>query len=45
MFYHAWPHGAIGTKRVMLLDKITFVGGWPKVGEGYPSEGQMPDPK
>lgn len=20
MFYHAWPHGAIGTKRVMLLD-------------------------
>jgi hypothetical protein len=45
MIYHAWPHGAIGTKRVMLLDTVTFAGGWPKVNDGNPSESQMPDPK
>lgn len=45
MFYHAWPHGAIGTKRVMLLDTLTFADGWVKVHDGSPSESAMPDPK
>jgi beta-xylosidase len=44
MFYHAWPHGEIGTKRVMLLDEVTFVSGWPKVNDGFPSETAVPDP-
>lgn len=35
--YHAWPHGAIGTKRVMLVDHLTFENGWPKVGDGSPT--------
>lgn len=45
MFYHAWPHYAIGTKRVMLLDQVMFVDGWVKVNDGSPSESAMPDPK
>lgn len=38
MFYHAWPHGGVGTKRLMLLDQVSFVGGWAKVHDGSPSE-------
>ena len=45
MFYHAWPNGGIGTKRVMLMDEIIFEGGWAKVNDGFPSEGSKPDPK
>ena len=38
MFYHAWPNGKIGTKRVMLMDKVVFKNdGWPRVGDGAPS--------
>lgn len=37
MFYHAWPHNAIGSKRLMLLDSFTFVSGWPHIKQGYPS--------
>jgi len=34
--YHAWPHNAIGSKRLMLLDKIGWTNDkWPIVG--YPS--------
>ena len=45
MFYHAWPHGAIGTKRLMLLDEVSFKGDWPTVNDGSPSETAQPDPK
>jgi arabinan endo-1,5-alpha-L-arabinosidase len=45
MFYHAWPHGAIGTKRLMLLDEVKFTGIWPTVNDGFPSETKIPDPK
>jgi hypothetical protein len=38
MFYHAWPRGGLNTKRLMLLDKVTFVNEWPKVHDGSPSE-------
>jgi arabinan endo-1,5-alpha-L-arabinosidase len=42
--YHAWPHGEIGkTKRIMLVDKLTFQNGWPVVGDGSPSETTQPD--
>lgn len=38
MVYHAWPHGEIGkTKRIILVDPVTFENGWPKVRQGYPS--------
>lgn len=37
IFYHAWPHGAIGTKRLMLLDEVKFTGTWPTVNDGFPS--------
>ena len=31
--YHAWPHNAIGTKRLMLLDEIKWTADkWPYVG-------------
>ncbi len=45
MFYHAWPRGKINTKRVMLLDQVKFVNGWPEVNDGSPSENTMPNPK
>lgn len=37
MFYHAWPHGGLNTKRLMLLDEVKFVGGWATVNDGAPS--------
>lgn len=40
--YHAWPHGQVGTKRVMLVDRLTFENGWPKVGDGSPTETAQP---
>jgi hypothetical protein len=45
MFYHAWPHGGVGAKRVMLLNEVVFTDGWPKVYDGSPSENEVPDPK
>lgn len=24
IIYHAWPHNAIGTKRLMLIDQLTW---------------------
>lgn len=45
MFYHAWPPGAIGTKRLMLLDEVIFEGVWPRVNDGSPSESAKPDPR
>lgn len=40
--YHAWPNGQIGTKRLMLVDQLTWVNGWPKVIDGSPSETEQP---
>lgn len=35
--YHAWPNGAIGTKRLMMLDQVKWTSDkWPFVGS--PSE-------
>jgi beta-xylosidase len=45
MIYHAWPRGGIGTKRLMLLDEVKFVGEWPVVHDGSPSENEMPNPR
>lgn len=45
MFYHAWPHNGIKTKRLMLLDQVIFKDGEVIVNDGSPSESQMPDPK
>ena len=44
MWYHAWPHGKIGTKRLMLADRVTFKNGWPMVNDGSPSETEQKDP-
>lgn len=44
MFYHAWPHNQINTKRLMLLDTVKFVNGWPTTEFGYPSETNQVDP-
>lgn len=43
MVYHAWPNGKVGTNRYLLVDKVTFENGWPKVRDGYPSETQQPN--
>lgn len=33
MVYHAWPHGQIGTKRVIMLDQIKWTADkWPSIG-------------
>jgi len=35
--YHAWPHNQIGTKRLIMLDKLSWTAdNWPFVGS--PSE-------
>jgi len=40
--YHAWQNAGNGTAvepkgRMVLLDRITYEGGWPKIGGGTPS--------
>lgn len=37
MVYHAWPNGQVGTKRFLLVDKVIFENGWPKVANGFPT--------
>jgi hypothetical protein len=44
MIYHAWPPNGIGAKRVILMDEVKFVNGWPTVFDGSPSETKQPDP-
>ena len=44
MFYHAWPHGGLNTKRLMLLDEVVFKNGWAVVNDGSPSESEKPNP-
>jgi arabinan endo-1,5-alpha-L-arabinosidase len=34
----------VNTRRVMLMDSLTFRGGWPMVGRGTPSNGLRPAP-
>ena len=35
--YHAWPHGGIGTVRLMMTDHLRWVDDWPTVHNGSPS--------
>jgi beta-xylosidase len=35
--YHAWPKGRVGEARMVLSDKLQWVDGWPKIGNGMPS--------
>jgi hypothetical protein len=47
--YHAWRENGAGQHdstggRVILLDEIDFVGGWPRIHDGTPSAGLEPWP-
>lgn len=49
--YHAWRPGKVDPAwdqplypRVMLVDPITWEGGWPRIHDGTPSETSMPLP-
>ena len=35
----------INTRRIMLIDRIEWVDGWPRVAGGRPSSGPLPAPK
>ena len=39
MAYHAWERGHIGEApgRVLLMDRVRWVNGWPKIHNGHPS--------
>lgn len=45
MIYHAWPHGGLNTKRVMLMDEVIFSSEWPSLKTSYPSESEQPNPQ
>ncbi len=45
MVYHAWDSNAGVGDRVGLVDKITWVGSWPTVGTGVPTESTQPNPQ
>lgn len=47
--YHAWHNAGGGAAdkdkgRVVLLDRITWVKGWPQIGDGTPTVGAQPAP-
>lgn len=47
--YHAWHNAGGGAAdkdkgRVVLLDRITWVKGWPQIGKGTPTIGAQPAP-
>ncbi|UVE95270.1 family 43 glycosylhydrolase [Dietzia sp. B32] len=49
MLYHAAPRGSAVLpsgvqRRYMMLDRLDWVGGWPVVGDGTPSESRPTDP-
>ena len=52
MLYHAVdtgrsrakPGDEINSRRVMLLDRIEIVGGWPRIAGGEPSTGAQAAP-
>ena len=46
MVYHAWPHGGIGTHRMMMTDTVDWTSPdqWPRIAAGYPSETPQPSP-
>ena len=41
--YHAWPAGST-TQRQVLVDRITWSGGWPSIHGGTPSHDPQPWP-
>ncbi|NMH99530.1 family 43 glycosylhydrolase [Pseudonocardia acidicola] len=43
--YHAWDRQAGVGDRVGMVDRINWVGGWPSVGNGTPTEGAQPYPQ
>ena len=48
--YHAWPATSSGTHdtsqgRQVLLDRISWVDGWPQISDGTPSTGLQPWPE
>jgi beta-xylosidase len=47
--YHAWRNAGAGAPdrdkgRMVLLDRITWVNGWPQIGNGTPTAGSQPAP-
>lgn len=46
--YHAWSNAGNGTAgpggRKVLVDKITWADGWPRIADGSPSSGLQPYP-
>ncbi len=40
IFYHVQRRGheGFGGDRLLCLDQVTFEGGWPRIGDGHPSE-------
>lgn len=49
MLYHAAPRGSAVLpngvqRRYMMIDRIDWVGGWPRVGDGTPSTTRAADP-
>lgn len=45
MVYHAWDTKAGSGSRVALVDKISWVDGWPTIGNGLPTEGAQSYPR
>ncbi len=41
--YHAWPAGST-TQRQVLVDRIVWEAGWPKIADGTPSHAPQPWP-
>ncbi len=47
MVYHAWPHGQVGTHRMLMTDVVDWSAPdqWPRIAQvGYPSETPQPSP-
>jgi beta-xylosidase len=47
--YHAWRNAGGGAPdrdrgRMVLVDRITWVDGWPRIGDGTPTVGSQPAP-
>ncbi len=44
--YHAWQRGRVGGRnpRMLLMDRIDWVDGWPRIHDGSPSNTPQPRP-
>ncbi len=40
----AKPNAEVNTRRIMLIDRLVWRGGWPEVEGGGPSSGPKPRP-